>query len=312
MSELIPLIIITGPTASGKSGLSIELAKRFNGEIISADSMQVYRQMDIGTAKITVEEAEGVKHHLLNIIEPWEEFSVAEYVTLARNTINEIYKRGKTPFLVGGTSLYISSIVDNIQFFDLASDIKLREELKAFASENGNQKLWDKLNKIDPKLAKTLHPNNQGRVIRGIEVFFISGKPLSYWQELSRSEPSPYNSILIGLAYRDRNMLYERINQRVDEMIDQGLVGEVQNLYELKCSKTAKQAIGYKELWGYINGDESLEQGVDRLKMETRRYAKRQMTWMRGRNDLIWLNKDDYPSREHLVCEAEKAITNKL
>lgn len=312
MSELIPLIIITGPTASGKSGLSIELAKRFNGEIISADSMQVYRQMDIGTAKITVEEAEGVKHHLLNIIEPWEEFSVAEYVTLARNTINEIYKRGKTPFLVGGTSLYISSIVDNIQFFDLASDIKLREELKAFASENGNQKLWDKLNKIDPKLAKTLHPNNQGRVIRGIEVFFTSGKPLSYWQELSRSEPSPYNSLLIGLAYRDRNMLYERINQRVDEMIDQGLVGEVQNLYELKCSKTAKQAIGYKELWGYINGDENLEQGVDRLKMETRRYAKRQMTWMRGRNDLIWLNKDDYPSREHLVCEAEKAITNKL
>lgn len=306
MGKKRPLIILTGPTASGKSGLAINLGKRLNGEIVSADSMQIYKGMDIGTAKATLKEQQGVPHHLLNILEPEEEFSVAEYVSLARETINDIQSRGRLPILVGGTTLYIESILENILFFDLPNDYNLRDELTTFADNNGNNALWDKLNELDPKLAENIHPNNRVRVIRGIEVIKTSGKPLSYWQKLSRSEPSPYDTLLFGLSYKDREILYNRINTRVDEMIANGLVDETKELYKRELSITARQAIGYKELRGAIEGRESLDDGVALLKQETRRYAKRQLTWMRSREDLIWLNRDSYTSDDDLINDVEQ------
>lgn len=291
-----PLIILTGPTASGKSGLSIPIAKHYNCEIISADSMQIYRDMNIGTAKITESEMQGVPHHLLSFLDPDERFSVAEYAIMAREKIDDIHSRGKVPLLVGGTGLYIQAIADNIQFFDLEENLELRDSLREFARLEGNEALWERLNSVDTALAGELHPNNLGRVIRGIEVFEATGVPLSQWQIKSRAVPSPYNTVLLGITYRNRETLYERINIRVNQMIAEGLLEETKELVNQGFGATAAQAIGYKEMWGAVDGSVSIADAADSLKQSTRRYAKRQLTWMRGRDDLNWIYREDYSS----------------
>lgn len=307
-----PLLVIVGPTASGKTSLSIHLAKAFNAEIVSADSMQIYRGMNIGTAKPDKEEQQGIPHHMLDIIEVGEEYSVAEYARDARQCINDIHSRGKLPILIGGTGLYVQAIVDNIHFADIPSSDALREELRQKAEAEGNQALWNQLAEVDPKLADKLHPNNQGRIIRGIEVYTLTNKPLSQWQYESRQHPSPYEEYMLGLGHKDRAELYARINLRVELMIEHGLLDEVRWFKEQKVSLTARQAIGYKELLGYIDGEESLEQAKERLKQESRRYAKRQLTWMRKEERIHWLYDNQYKTKDNLYQAAENVTVSWL
>lgn len=289
-----PLIVIVGPTASGKTALSIELAKIFNGEIVSADSMQIYKGMNIATAKPTVEEMQGIPHHLISIIDSGESFSVANYVLLAKERIKEICSRGKVPIIVGGTGLYINSLIDNIKFDDTASDSHIRERLLNEAKEKGNKYLLDKLYEIDPETADQLHENNLTRIIRAIEVFELTGEKISTQKVKSRMEESPYNPCIIGLDYKDRQKLYDRINLRVDKMVENGLVEEAQGVYKNVNLCTACQAIGYKELLPYFKGEDTLEHCLDILKQQTRRYAKRQLTWFRRDERINWIYVDEH------------------
>ncbi|WP_343252752.1 tRNA (adenosine(37)-N6)-dimethylallyltransferase MiaA [Ligaoa zhengdingensis] len=294
MERKIPLLCVVGPTASGKTKLAIELAKRYDGEVVSADSMQVYRHMDIGTAKPTPAEKEGIPHHCLDFVEPGESFSVAEYVEHARAAIRQIDGRGKLPILAGGTGLYVSSLVDNIAFTPTPSSEAVRTELQQLAVERGNQYLWEMLREIDPALADKLHPNNQGRIIRAIEIYRLTGIPMSEHQRLSRAEPSPYRVCMLGLNFADRRTLYARIDRRVDQMVQSGLLEEICALQRMGYSKTSMQAIGYKEFFSYLDGNGTLEEAVERVKQETRRYAKRQLTWFRRDDRIRWLNVDEY------------------
>ncbi|NLZ46515.1 MAG: tRNA (adenosine(37)-N6)-dimethylallyltransferase MiaA [Clostridiales bacterium] len=287
-----PLIVIVGPTASGKTTISIKLAKELNGEIISADSMQIYKGMSISTAKPTVDEMQGVEHHLIDFLEPNESFSVADYVKKAKETIKGIASRGKIPILVGGTGLYISSLIDNIKFDDTSSNPEIRSRLNELAVVKGKHYLWERLNEIDPETAKITHENNLSRVIRALEVFEITGETLTRQKELSRSEETPYNTVIIGLTFSDRDLLYKRINKRVDLMIEQGLVDEARNVYENNELKTAHQAIGYKELIPTFENSDSLKSCIDKIKQETRHYAKRQLTWFRRDERINWIELD--------------------
>ncbi|MFV0401017.1 MAG: tRNA (adenosine(37)-N6)-dimethylallyltransferase MiaA [Oscillospiraceae bacterium] len=309
MAAGIPLLIICGPTASGKTGLAVELAKRYNGEVVGADSMQLYKSMNIGTAKPNSAECQGVPYHLIDFLNPTDTFSVAQFAELCRLTIREIDKRGKLPILCGGTGLYIQAIVDNIQYAEIAEDAELRAQLRAEALQQGNESLWQRLNDCDPALAAGLHPNNLGRVIRGIEVFTLTGKPLSLWQKESVLVPSPYNTLQLGITAHDRQILYDRIDHRVGDMMSAGLMDEAKALLEGGFSKTAGQAIGYKELFGYLEGRQSLDESVEMLKMETRRYAKRQITWFRRDSRIRWLYIDDYTSGQ-IIEQAEQGINN--
>ncbi len=299
-----PLVVIVGPTASGKTALSIELAVRHGGEIISADSMQIYKGMDIATAKPTLQEMRGVPHHLISVLENSESFNVAQYQELATSHINGVLRRGRLPFLVGGTGLYVSSIVDNTDFGEIETDPALRHSLEERARSEGGQVLLEELQQADPVLAAVLHPNNLGRIIRALEVYKTTGRPLSEFQALSRLKPSPYNLCMIGLTCRDREKLYRRIDDRVDAMLQNGLLAEVEALMNRGLSKTAFQAIGYKELYGYFKGELPLTEAVENLKRQTRRYAKRQLTWFRRDERIRWIYNED----NNTISQAEEVL----
>ena len=308
----LPLLVVAGPTASGKTGLGVELALRYGGEVISADSMQIYRHMNIGTAKATPEEMKGVPHHLLDFLDPAESFSVADYVAKAGECIREIAGRGKLPVLVGGTGLYISSLVDNLTFSPMPQSPELRETLRKKALEQGNDALLEELREFDPEAAEKLHANNVGRVIRAIEVYRLTGVTMSETVRNSHAAPSPYRLCMIALTASDRQFLYDRIDRRVDLMIEDGLLEEAKALRGLPLSDTALQAIGYKELNPYLDGTATLEACLDKLKMETRRYAKRQLTWFRRDERFHWLETDRYPSAALLADAAAPWIRQDL
>lgn len=312
MKEKIPMIAVVGPTASGKTALSIDLALRFDGEIVSADSKQIYRHMTVGTAAPDEEEKRGVPHHLMQFLAPDALFSVAEYVDLAGKCIREINARGKLPVLTGGTGLYVSSLLDNITFFENKSDPALRKELEELAAEKGNEFVLDELRKVDPELAQTLHPNNLGRVIRGIEAYRLTGITMSEQQRLSRQNPSPYDCCVIGLNYRDRQKLYDRIDKRVHVMMEKGLLDEIRQLIAMGYSSTAAQAIGYKEFFDYLEGKGSLEEAIAKVQMESRRYAKRQLTWFRRDERVNWLYIDDYGDYNELKNAAVQLVKNRI
>ena len=287
------LIVVAGPTASGKTALAIQIAKAVDGEIVSADSMQIYEGMDIATAKPLPEELAAVPHHLIGFVPVETPFSVADYAVLARTAINEIMNRGKIPILCGGTGLYVKAIIDNVQYSEtIPSDELLRERLRLFAEQKGNDALWKRLETIDPETARRIHPNNVGRVIRAIEVMEVSGRSIREHEADSRREPCPYHVIELGLRYQDREKLYQRINQRVDKMVEMGLPEEVKTAREKGLTATAAQAIGCKELYGWLDGDETLAEALERLKQSTRRYAKRQLTWFGADKRVHWIEPD--------------------
>ena len=301
-----PLIVIVGPTAVGKTGLSIELALELNGEIVSADSMQVYKYMDIGTAKPTLEERKGVEHYLIDEVAPDEEFNVAKYKEKADYYIEKIYRKNKIPIMVGGTGLYINSVIDNIQFSETICDWEYRNELSELAKRKGNEYVHDMLRCVDPVTAQKLHTNDIRRIIRALEVYKYTGIPISKHQEESRKQPSPYRILLIGLTM-ERERLYNRINQRVDIMLEQGLVEEVCSLLDMAYDKslTSMQGLGYKEIISYLEGFYSYDEAVEVLKRDTRRYAKRQLTWFRRDQRIHWIDINEKDSQKDVL---EKCI----
>lgn len=274
-------IVVSGPTASGKTALAVELAKIYGGEVVSADSMQIYTDMDIASAKPTPEEQQGIPHHLVGFLDPSESFSVADYVKLCGECVRDILTRRKTPIICGGTGLYISSFVDNLTFDDSEQDFSFREEMRAFAEENGNAALLEKLREVDPETAATLHENNVGRIIRALEVFHTTGHTISLAKKMSRQTPSPYEFVMITLDFERREQLHERIDRRVDDMVKRGLVEEARRCFEQPDRPTAAQAIGCKELYPYFRGERPLDDCIEELKLRTRQYAKRQLTWFR-------------------------------
>jgi tRNA dimethylallyltransferase len=283
------VVVIIGPTAVGKTKLSVELAKRLNGEIISGDSMQIYRSMDIGTAKISSEEMEGIPHYLIDIKDPTEAFSAAEFQTEVRKLIKDINKRGKLPILVGGTGLYIQSVIYDYHFSDKASNLAVREQLERELEEKGIDVLMGRLKQLDPESSDKIHPNNHRRVIRALEIYITSGKTMSEYID-DQEEELLYDVTLIGLTL-DRDILYNRINQRVDQMVEEGLEQEVRKLYEQGIRDVLSiQAIGYKELYQYFDGLISFQEAIDLLKRNSRRYAKRQLTWFRNKMDVKWFD----------------------
>ena len=298
MEQKIPLVVVAGPTASGKTAAGVRLAQLLNGEVVSADSMQIYKNLAIGTAKPVPEEMQGIPHHLIDFVDPSTPFSVAEYVQLARKTIADISARGKLPIVVGGTGLYISSLVDHVQFSESEGDAKLREEYRQFAQENGAQALWDRLNEVDPAAAQKIHPNNIGRVARALEAYQTTGIPISKQQQLSRQQPSPYRLCMMALSFHDRQKLYDRINLRVTKMLEQGLEKEARWLVENGYGTTSFQAIGYKEMGLYFAGEETLEEACEHIRQESRRYAKRQLTWFRRDERYHWFFAEDFADRE--------------
>ena len=302
-----PLIaVVVGPTASGKTSLAIELAKIFDGEIISADSMQIYKGMDIATAKPTQEEMQGIPHHLISIIEPDETFSVNEFKSGSTEAIEDILSRNKLPIIAGGTGFYVDTLINNTEFLDFERN-DLREELEKRAFAEGIDALYTELSSVDIETASRLHKNDTKRIIRALEVYYGSGKTISEQCRLSHLNESKYRFCIIGLNAADRQLLYQRINQRVDNMLADGLLAEAQSFFSSAVSSTAKQAIGYKELKPYLDGLCSLDEAVEKLKMETRRYAKRQLTWFRKRDNINWIFTDG-KSKEEIVSEAENII----
>lgn len=286
------VIVIVGPTASGKTSISIELAKKINSEIVSADSMQIYREMDIGTAKPTEEEKSGIKHYMIDIVNPDEIFNVSKYKMMAEKAINDIIEKGKTPIVVGGTGLYISTLINGIEFTNIEGDVEYRDMLKQYAKEQGIEKLHSKLEKIDPEAAKVINKENVRRVIRALEIYKITKKTKTQLDKESIKEVK-YDYKIFGLMW-DREKLYQRINKRVDIMINDGLIEEVRNLIQkYTLSSTAIQGLGYKEVIEYINGQVTYEQMIEKLKMETRRYAKRQMTWFKRDKRINWISAEN-------------------
>lgn len=292
MNNKIPLLCIVGPTASGKTELSVELAEKYGGEIVSCDSMQIYKGMDIASAKVTKEEARGIPHYLTDFLPIGESFSVSDYVRLAHEKIAEIYERGKLPFLVGGTGLYYSSLVGNISFSEEKPNERLREELNKRYEVEGGEVLLRELSEFDPETAASLHPNNGKRIIRAIELYKNTGITMSEQLKRSRQKPSPYNNLTICIVYRDRQKLYDRINQRVDRMLERGLLGEAEDFLNSSPGKTASAAIGIKEFRPYFEGERSLSEAIEKLKRETRRYAKRQLTWFKRCEGVRFLEAD--------------------
>ena len=310
--EKIPLLVIGGPTASGKTRLAAELALHCGGEVVSADSMQIYRGMEIGTAKPTPEETLGVPHHLMDFVEPGQSFSVADYVALARETVGDIHSPGRLPVLAGGTGLYIRSLITNTQFTEADSDPALRAELAQRAAREGTDALMRELRSFDPESAQRIEPRNLPRLIRAIELYRTTGVTMTEHLRRSRLAPSPYRVCFLCLGFRDRERLYERINRRVDEMFRRGLVEEARELLETPGGATAMQAIGYKELLPYFRGEISLREAQDTIKRETRRYAKRQLTWFRREEQARWLFVDDYARWDALRDAAKEIVRGEL
>jgi tRNA dimethylallyltransferase len=301
----IKILCIVGPTASGKSSLALELAKSLDGEIISCDSMQIYRRMDIGTAKPTHEEMACVRHHMIDIADPDSDFSCAEYVSLADAAIRDCAARGKLPIVCGGTGLYLDALLRGADFEETASDEDIRSELFAFYEREGAHALHQELCRIDPESAAAIHENNVKRVVRAIEIYRICGVTKSELDRRSRLAEDRFDATVIGLRYKDRKKLYQRIEKRVDIMMSEGLLEETRALLSagvFKKNRTAAQAIGYKELLAYIAGEEELDSAVDRLKTATRRYAKRQMTWFSQRPYVSWIDADEKTFEEIVNC----------
>lgn len=305
------LLVIIGPTAVGKTKLSIELAKRYNGEIISGDSMQIYRGMDIGTAKIKVEEMEGIPHHLIDIKEPDESFSVAEFQELVRAKISEITSRGKLPIIVGGTGLYIQAVIYDYQFSEAPADEKFRLQLEDRAKEIGNEALHHELTQIDPESAGQIHPNNVRRVIRALEIYHCTGKIMSEYQN-NQQPDLLYETALIGLTM-EREKLYERINTRVEMMMSEGLLEEVSSLHKQGLRECQSiQAIGYKEIYDFLDERVSLEESLENLKQNSRRYAKRQLTWFRNKMEVKWYDMTDVSNLSKKINEISHYVEGKL
>lgn len=294
MEDHKKIVVVCGPTASGKTGLSIKLASLYNGEAISADSMQVYKNLDIGTAKVTSEEQGAIKHHLVDFLHPSEPYNVQIFTQLAKEKISEIQGQKKLPFIVGGTGLYIESLVNGISFADHDDTSKIKEEIKELLRENGSEYIYDMLLKIDPEYAKTVHPNNTVRVIRAIEVFKATGKTMSQQLISSRPIKKPYKELIIGLTYRDRQKLYNNINDRIDIMLSCGLLKEAEYVFENKDSFiNSAAAIGYKEFFSFFIKQASLEDCIENLKQASRNYAKRQLTWFNRMENVNWLYIDE-------------------
>lgn len=302
-----PLVaVVVGPTASGKSALAVEIAKKYGGEVVSADSMQIYKGMDIATAKPAREEMQGIPHHLISIVEPTDSFSVNEFKIKATQAIEDILSRGKFPVVAGGTGFYVDTLVNNTEFLDYEkNDIRARLEEKA--GQEGIAVLYGELKAIDPIAAERLHENDSKRIIRALEVYYSTGKTITEQERLSHLEESPYRFCIIGINARDRQVLYNRINLRVDLMLEAGLISEAREFFSMPVSLTAKQAIGYKELKPYLDGHCSLDEAVERLKTETRRYAKRQLTWLRKRENINWIYIDS-KSTDEIINEAFEII----
>ena len=294
LSEPLRVVAVGGPTASGKTALSVALAKHFDGEIINADSMQVYRDLSVGTAKPSEAERQGIPHHLLDFLPPEQSYSVADFVQGAAACIAQITARGRLPMVVGGTGLYITSLLNGVSFAPEETDPALRQHLQHQAQEQGAQVLYERLCQVDPVYASKVHPNNLPRVIRALELYETTGRRMSEEQQASRPVRPPYRSLCLCLTCRDRGELYHRIDRRVDIMMQSGLLAEAERVWQNReCYRTAAQAIGYKELFPYFSGEQPLPDCVNALKQATRRYAKRQLTWFRHQNDAVWLYLDE-------------------
>lgn len=301
MSKL-PMIVLTGPTAVGKTKLSIALAKAVDGEIISADSMQVYRKMDIGSAKITQQEMQGIPHHLIDVLEPWEDFNVVVFQTLCKECLKGIYERGHIPIVTGGTGFYIQALLKDIDFTENEENTVYRQELERLAKEKGAEALHEMLRAVDEPSAKAIHANNIKRVIRALEFYHLTGQRISDHNEQEKAKESAYNSCYFVLN-DIRELLYERIDMRVDEMLKSGLVEEVKSLQSLGMKKemVSMQGLGYKEILAYLEGEITLEEAVYLIKRDTRHFAKRQLTWFRRESDVIWVNKNEFDYDEEKI-----------
>ncbi len=311
MSDKRPIVVLTGPTAVGKTELSIQLAKAINGEIISADSMQVYKKMDIGTAKIRPEEMMGVKHYLIDEFEPDEEFNVMKFKEYTDKYMNEIYAKGKIPILVGGTGFYIQAVLKDVEFKEEESS-DIRKELEEFANVHGPQALHERLAQIDPKSAEVIHQNNVRRVIRAIEFYEQTGMKFSEHNENEKQKQSPFNYVYFVLN-QDRKILYDRIEKRIDIMMKDGLVEEVKSLISQGYGRdlVSMQGLGYKEIVAYLEGEITLEEAVYILKRDTRHFAKRQITWFKRETDVTWLDKDIYKTSEEQLAFCMEELKRK-
>lgn len=307
-----PLVILTGPTAVGKTELSIALAKWINGEIISADSMQVYKYMDIGTDKISSSKMEEIKHYLIDMVDPQEEFNVVKFQKYAKEAMKEIYKKGKIPIVVGGTGFYIQALLYDIDFEETKEDLGYRKELEKLGQEKGRQFLHSILEKVDPESAHNIHPNNVKKIIRALEFNKLTGKKISDHNKEQQEKSSPYNFSYFVLT-NDREYLYKRINDRVDKLIEDGLVLEVESLLSMGCTKdmVSMQGLGYKEIIPYLEGDYSLEEAVYLLKRDTRHFAKRQLTWFKREKDVTMIHKGELQNNEALILEKILEILRK-
>ncbi len=308
-----PLIILAGPTAAGKTKMSIKLAKKINGAIISADSMQVYKYMDIGSAKVTKEEMHGISHALVDVLEPSEEFHVVKFKEMAEAAMAEIYKKGQIPVVAGGTGFYIQALLYDVNFTVQESDLKFRQEMMEFVNSHGAHALHEKLKETDPVSYETIHENNVKRVIRALEYYHLTKEPLSLHNETERKKKSPYNFAYFVLT-DERKKLYERIDRRVDLMMEQGLLQEVRQLHDMGYTRdmVSMQGLGYKEILDYLDGKYTLEEAVYIIKRETRHFAKRQITWFKRERDVIWLDQSAYGYDEDAVLgEMLKIIKGK-
>lgn len=305
-----PLIIITGPTASGKTVLSVELAKKIGGEIISADSMQVYRYMDVGSAKVTKEEMDGVPHHLIDVLEPQDSFNVVVFQEMAKAAMEKIYANGHIPIIAGGTGFYIQALLYDIDFTENDGDMEYRHKLEEIAKNEGAEVLHEMLKKVDPPSAEAIHANNVKRVIRALEYYEQTGQRISDHNEEERQKESPYNFAYYVLNM-ERSRLYERIDMRVDKMVDDGLEEEVKNLKAMGCTRdmVSMQGLGYKEVLDYLNGDLSMDEAVYIIKRDTRHFAKRQLTWFKREKEVTWVNQEDFGfDREKILTWMEEDL----
>lgn len=307
--DKMPVVAVGGPTASGKTAFSVQLAKRLGGEVVCADSMQIYKGLDVGTAKATKEEMQGVPHHLMDFLPPEENFSVADFVEAANREVRAISARGRLPILVGGTGLYIESFLNGVRFAEQKTDPALRQKLEQEAAALGPEEMHYKLAAIDPDYAATVHPNNVGRVVRALELYYSTGKTMSRQRAESLPETPPFDSLVFCLAPADRSQLYRRIDTRVDRMLETGLLDEAKMVFENRGRyRTAAQAIGYKEFFPYFEGTADLAACAEKLKQASRNYAKRQLTWFRRMANVVWLD----PCDEQIVNHAEQMVRERF